>query len=82
MTATPQQFRFILACSAHVLETDGKETSMSQLERENMKPFCRCGHIKSIHLGIYGAQKRVKGRSCNFPECRCRDYTPVASKRR
>ena len=36
---------------------------------------CRCGHVKSIHLRMYTAAKRRKLRNCNYPGCKCRNYT-------
>lgn len=36
---------------------------------------CRCGYVKSIHLRMYVAPKGRKLRSCNYPGCKCRNYT-------
>jgi len=43
---------------------------------------CKCGHPKSIHVRMYGAmyKKTNLPQSCNYPDCKCKQYTPAASK--
>src|SRR5262249_10088 len=43
---------------------------------------CKCGHPKSIHVRMYGAMYKKSNlpQSCNYPDCKCKQYTPAASK--
>jgi hypothetical protein len=47
------------------------------MRRTSIRP-CKCGHGKSIHTGIFQV-KRTGPTKCNFPNCRCTGYRPIAT---
>jgi hypothetical protein len=37
---------------------------------------CKCGHPKKIHLRMYREGPGLP-QICNYPACKCKQYTPV-----
>ena len=46
--------------------------------KSNHVMLCKCRHAKSIHAGMFFKSKTPNLRKpCNYPGCKCKNYTPV-----
>jgi len=54
------------------------------MRKNKVLPCGTCGHVKSIHVRMYGPmyEKTTLAQTCNFPGCRCKAYKPAKAKRK
>lgn len=54
------------------------------MRKNKVLPCGTCGHVKSIHVRMYGEmyEKTKLAQTCNYPGCRCKAYKPGKTKRK